>query len=709
MLNIVYGSDRPPDVTSQLVAELAEESGSLYLGYPLLPIAEKIIAVDALLISKEHGPVAFLFRDLMPDNSQHWEDIISLSDDVLVALENKLRQERALRHRNALQFDVKVITVFPMEPPLPPDNIDDLEEISFCSLERVKEILANCKPIPEHLLRQAEANLQAVSHLKSPKRQKATDVTNSRGNIIRQLEEQIAHLDLWQRKAAMETIDGPQRIRGLAGSGKTIVLALKATYLHIQNPDWIIAVTFYTRSLYQQFESLITKFAFAHNREPDWNRLRILHAWGGSNESGVYAEMAAAVRAPLRTFAYGKAIHGREQAFAGICTELLAIASHLPHEPLFDAILIDEAQDFPPAFFQLARQFTRDGKKVIWAYDELQRLDEEPMPSLEDIFGVTRTGEPVVRLSNEENQPRQDIMLNRCYRNPSEILSVAHALGLGLYREGGPIQGFDEPSTWKEIGYEVLHGQLRPGSQVRLRRADNAHPDYFRALLQKDDIVQAIVLQDTNEQAAWVAECIQRHIAEEHLLFEDILIVLSSAATAREDADHLMQALQVRGLASHLAGVASSKDELFRDQSIAICHIHRAKGNEAAMVYVVNAQEYMVATEQISRRNALFTALTRAKAWVRLSGWGSAMERLTEEFQAVKEHDYELEFTLLTQQELVRTRRLHRELTPEERQRQQKFVDSARVLLEAGHRDRTSLDALPDDMREALLDLLQNS
>ncbi len=708
MLDIIYGSNQYSDMASQLVAELAEESGSLYLGKPLLPIDEKTIAVDAFLVSKNRGLVAFLFSDAMPEHRRDWEEIISLSDDVLVALENNLRQERALRHRNKLRLEVKVITVFPMEPNPPRENMDDLEGVLFCSLERVKETISHCNPISESLLLQAESNLQAVSRLQSPKRRAATAVPNSRGDVMRQMEAQMAHLDLWQKKAAMETADGPQRIRGLAGSGKTIVLALKATYLHIQNPDWVIAVTFYTRSLHQQFQHLITRFALTQNREPDWTQLRILHAWGGSNESGVYAEMAAAVRAPLRTFAYGKAIHGREQAFAGICTELLEIASHLPHEPLFDAILIDEAQDFPPAFFQLARQFTRDGKKVIWAYDELQRLDEDPMPSLEDIFGVTRTGDPVVRLSNEENQPRQDIMLNRCYRNPSEILSVAHALGLGIYREGGPIQGFDEPNTWKEIGYEVLHGQLMPGSQVRLRRADKAHPDYFRALLQRDDIVQATVLQDANEQAAWVAECIQRHIAEEHLLFEDILIVLSSAATAREDAGHLMQALQVRGLASHLAGVASSKDELFRDQSIAICHIHRAKGNEAAMVYVVNAQEYMVATEQISRRNALFTALTRARAWVRLSGWGSAMERLKEEFQAVKEHDYELEFRLFTQQELTQARRLHRELTPEERRQQQKVVASARALLEAGHRDRMALDALPDDMREALRDLFQN-
>ena len=35
-----------------------------------------------------------------------------------------------------------------------------------------------------------------------------------------------------QGRAVIETVEGVQRIRGLAGSGKTIVLALKAAYLH---------------------------------------------------------------------------------------------------------------------------------------------------------------------------------------------------------------------------------------------------------------------------------------------------------------------------------------------------------------------------------------------------------------------------------------------------------------------------------------------
>ena len=35
-------------------------------------------------------------------------------------------------------------------------------------------------------------------------------------------------MDKWQRTATYEIPNKPQRIRGLAGSGKTIVLALKA-------------------------------------------------------------------------------------------------------------------------------------------------------------------------------------------------------------------------------------------------------------------------------------------------------------------------------------------------------------------------------------------------------------------------------------------------------------------------------------------------
>ena len=50
----------------------------------------------------------------------------------------------------------------------------------------------------------------------------------SLGKAIIELEKQITLLDPEQHKAAVQIAPGPQRIRGLAGTGKTVVLAKKS-------------------------------------------------------------------------------------------------------------------------------------------------------------------------------------------------------------------------------------------------------------------------------------------------------------------------------------------------------------------------------------------------------------------------------------------------------------------------------------------------
>ncbi len=107
-------------------------------------------------------------------------------------------------------------------------------------------------PIEEGVERAVQAALQRVTTIKPRKRRASVARTDSRGAVMKEIEREIAKLDRWQKAAAIESPDGPQRIRGLAGSGKTVVLALKAAYWHTQHPDWRIAVTFHTRSLYQQ-------------------------------------------------------------------------------------------------------------------------------------------------------------------------------------------------------------------------------------------------------------------------------------------------------------------------------------------------------------------------------------------------------------------------------------------------------------------------
>jgi len=67
----------------------------------------------------------------------------------------------------------------------------------------------------------------------------------------------------------------------------------------------------------------------------------------------VYSMIAAALRETPRDWAYARGKYGMDDAFRGVCRELLAVARDQDVVPIFDAVLIDEAQDLPPGHCQL--------------------------------------------------------------------------------------------------------------------------------------------------------------------------------------------------------------------------------------------------------------------------------------------------------------------------------------------------------------------
>lgn len=419
-------------------------------------------------------------------------------------------------------------------------------------------------------------------------------------------------------------------------------------------------------------------------------------------------QMANYLKIDPRNFLQAKSRYGIGNAFSGICAELLALLEEDKIEPLYDAVLVDEAQDLPSSFFQLVYYFTSNPKRIIWAYDELQRLSETSMPSTEELFGLDKQGRPRIKLQNAEGQPRQDIILPVCYRNTPWALTLAHALGFGVYREKGLVQHFDEPELWTEIGYEVADGQLIPGKQVVLRRSAKSYPAYFDSLLNPNDAVIAQKFSDRQEQAEWVAKSIQRNLQEDELEHDDILIILPDAYTARKQGVIIIESLARLGISAHLAGVTSSRDEIFRKNSIAIAHIYRSKGNEAPMVYVLDSQRCVSGHELITLRNILFTAITRCRAWVRICGWGPEMDILNKEIDAVRLKGYYLDFRLPTKEELKKIRMIHRERTTDEIARIKKAEQGLRVFLDEWRKGELDLENLPPELRTALANLLRD-
>lgn len=709
-LEIVYGETRKRQQAVLLAQTLADAltEGTVYLGYPVLTTAEARVDVDALLVTEAHGLVGFLLAEELPKDSASWSPLIDAQDRLFTVLESQLMRHEDLRSRRRLAFDVQTVTVFPSHLPVPAPPDAEGTYLPFADV--AAHVLALPSVSPAHH-KATQAALQRVTTIKPAKRRSTVKLAKSRGAAMKEIEKNIANLDRWQKRAAIESPEGPQRIRGLAGSGKTVVLALKAAYLHAQYPEWRIALTFHTRALYQQLEDLVTRFSFEHsNDKPDYSRLQIMHSWGGSGRQGVYAAIARHMGEVPRDFNYARGTYGAEGAFAGICAELLKLAEVREFDPLFDAVLIDEAQDLPPEFFRLVYRFTRPPKRIVWAYDELQKLNEAAMPPLEELFGVAADGQPVVNLHAAEGQARRDILLPICYRNTPWAISTAHALGFGIYRkEGGLVQHFDEPQQWREIGYEVRGGSLSPGKRVVLERGSDTYPGYFLDLVTKSD---AVVLKDFADELAqdtWVAEAIKTNLGTDELEHDDILIVLPNSQTAKRRSVRLSQTLARSGVESHLVGVASSVDEVFMPGSIAIASIYRAKGNEAPMVYVLDSQYATHPHSAITRRNTLFTAITRSRAWVRICGYGDAMKPLAAEVVSVQDEDYALKFKVPTTAELTRMRRVNRDRSEAEADSVKRATESLEFLLQAFDNGELDIDDLPPRLRTRFMKRMRDS
>lgn len=679
-----------------------EENATLFLGYLLKAADQKVITVDALLISKKYGVVAFLFssNDLNDDYEKY--------DQMYYQLENTLTQYETLRKGRRLAFTPNVITFFPTDlgNELKTHEDRNEEEYLFAHEENLNEILDSLEEIHPNLFRRLQEALQKVSTMKPKKDRENVQKPESLGHKIKVIEKEIANLDQWQKKAAFEVPEGPQRVRGLAGSGKTVVLALKAAYLHAQHPDWNIAVTFYTRSLGQQFKDMVTNFSFEYlGHKPNLKKLHILHAWGTDSEPGIYSLTARSLHITPANFSTAQVKYGRDGAFEGICNEVNQIMDD-SYKPFFDAILIDEAQDMPKSFFKLCYSITKDPKRIVFAYDELQNLTNSNMPDVKELFGVDQQGAPLVSLKNHPNSAQQDIVLPICYRNTRWTLTLAHSLGFGIYRNGGLVQLFKDMDLWDDIGYRKVSGNLEYGKWVSLKRKGESSPQYFDELITPEEAIEVKNFDTQLEQYVWIANEIENDVKNEELDYDDILVVFPDAYYSKSEYMEFRKVLMAKGINSNLAGITSERDVFRMDNVVTCANIYRAKGNEAPKVYIVNSNHCATGSEMIKLRNTLFTAITRSRAWVKICGFGDEMSVIKTEIEECVKRDYTLEFTIPTLAELERLKLIHGDKTEEDKKKIKKAKTSIEEIIELYEKGLLDSSTLPQ--LEALKNILQN-
>jgi superfamily I DNA and RNA helicase len=564
---------------------------------------------------------------------QQLKDADAELEHIFSLLFSRLLRNRALR-RAKTELVVRIGTII-YAPGAHVSESLSLEAKLATSPSNLAELLRGIRsdPLPQAQFAELIATLEGAKAIIRPK---LRDVANlgprSKGVLASRIESEIAEFDLRQKHGAMAVLDGLQRIRGLAGSGKTIILAMKAALTHLREPEARIVYTFYTKSLYQHIQRLITRFYRQFDdKDPDWSRVRVLHGWGGRTSEGVYYNASIANNVAPVTLREAKAARALDP-FDYVCTKLL---SSVDVKPAYDYVFVDEGQDFPASFIRLCIKLA-ESNRVVFAYDELQTIFQPSTPELKDIVGEDTAGRPVVDLT-------QDVVLYKCYRNPREILVCAHALGFGLYRN--IVQMLENSEQWRDIGYEVLTGDFIEGSRTEIERpAANSLPT-ISMNQPATEIVKASVYDTFADEVTATADSIVQDLSD-GLRPDDILVIVVDDRFAKGYLTRMSQLLRERGILSN-----NIHDDTFgiRDfqleGQVTLSTVHKAKGNEAFMVYVLGVDALYSTYAAVRERNVLFTAMTRAKGWVRVSGLGNSAQLCKDEIDEALRNLPRLVFT----------------------------------------------------------------
>ena len=485
--------------------------------------------------------------------------------------------------------------------------------------------------------------------------------TKTRGSILAALQEQLYDLDLDYEHIGKEIPPGFQRLRGTAGSGKTVLLCQKAAHMHLKHPEWDIALVFFTRTLYDLVTELVDKWLryFTNGDvqyDPENNKLRIIHAWGSKEHQGLYGTVCELNGVRPKGVRDTK----ERQPIRGLAVLCKRLSEEIKIEPMFDAILIDEGQDLvaeddlkyqdKQAIYWLAYQSLRpvepenpEQRRLIWAYDEAQSLDSLKIPTAKELFGENLS-DLLTKGTQYNGGIKKSEVMRRCYRTPGTILMAAHAIGMGLLRTEGMLTGITRKSDWDRIGYEVT-GKFIPGQKITIHRSAenslNPVPELWG-----EPVFKFETYDSRQEELTALANKIWYNLGEDDLKpSRDILvIVLGSNSEAIELENYVANFLIEQGIDIYIPTALElnelkpqwpnhDQNRFWLEGGVTISRVPRAKGNEADMVYVVGFDNVAANEADVSLRNQLFVALTRTRGWVNLSGVGEY--KMYEEMQQV--------------------------------------------------------------------------
>ncbi len=414
-----------------------------------------------------------------------------------------------------------------------------------------------------------------------------------------------------QRLSSQNWDEGPRLVRGVAGSGKTIVLAnnlarrlarsmQQTGSLHdpAPRPPRLLAVCF-NRAL---VPFLKKKIAQAYRQRTGsavpvdtvevfaFNRLM----WHLSQRGLWRYQRITAGDEDTRAQAYRRDLESTFEA-----------DPELAESTRYDAVYVDEGQDFEQEEFRLLQALCRQREgaepNLYIFYDDAQNLYARRRPNWQSLQINVRGGRAHV--------------MDECYRNTRQIIEPAFNVLYGTCAEGKasvPSRDFADLLPLEQKG---LLGQEGGLYRVRFAHREGMLPRITTA-------------PDPRHEAQAIVQRLRWLLIEQQVRPEDIL-VLAMTRQRTQDLVHAIDAAKLPVARIHL--VTEQKDRLLgASNQLTVSTVASAKGYDKYCVLMASVQSFGA---DVKGRAAFYVGCTRAIEYLELFGLPNAT--LIGEFQRV--------------------------------------------------------------------------
>jgi hypothetical protein len=415
----------------------------------------------------------------------------------------------------------------------------------------------------------------------------------------------------------------PRLVRGVAGSGKSVVLAnMVGRYLHrrLESLDaplfppepFHLAVTCFNHALVEFLRRKI-KLAYCEQTLSDEippDLVMICHL------NQLIYQLIQTHGWPLRYIRIEDVpdTTTRAQRYRAQIAQFAREQPAQYAELCFDALFLDEGQDLEPEEYRLLLDLIRPHattgeKPLVIFYDDAQNLYGRSRPIWRELGLNLAVGD-------------RSRVMRECFRNSRQIVELAFNVLLGSQ---APADIRVQTRTYADIGYLKERGLVQElGDHVRVGFAER-----------ESQVPQVHEFATEGAERAWVAQEVIRLIRDEQVRPEDILITFFRPALVNiEELEKTISAALPDLRYLHPFGGHDDRDQyIFQPDCLTVSTVYGVKGYDAPIVFVLGADRFAYSTEG---RAAFYVAATRAKLLLYVSGVAKRDSLLTEAKSVVR-------------------------------------------------------------------------